>query len=368
MTASEQEWLRIRGYLREHRYDLAVSAADEYSDSMRVVGTPLLAAATWIPVEPLPLDSIDLDFQPDLDTVDVAAAAGAVAPALPQRPDGSRYDRYSQVIGELAAPAVFENRPTYRLIEADLSRPSARLVFGRGAYFDGIDTGEASGHEYAATQLGLPAGRLRAAIADPCSLRSRPANLAISTLTIRHDRAAGEAVFLVHWRDPAKVGHAGGMYQVIPVGVFQPSGDARWNERNDFDLWRGMIREFDEELRGASEDYGSEQAPIDYAAWPFAARMTAARENGGIRACCLGLGVDPLTFATDLLTAVVIDAPIFDELFGARVTANAEGKVLAAQPFTDSVVTKLVRSQPMQAAGAALLSLAWKHRKAILEG
>ena len=35
-----------------------------------------------------------------------------------------------------------------------------------------------------------------------------------------------------------------------------------------------------------------------------------------IRAYCLGLGADPLTFALDLLTAVVIDAPLYDELFG----------------------------------------------------
>ena len=54
-------------------------------------------------------------------------------------------------------------------------------------------------------------------------------NLAISTLTLRLDRASGRASFLLHWRDPAKVGHAGGLYQVIPVGVFQPSGEAGWN-------------------------------------------------------------------------------------------------------------------------------------------
>src|SRR4029077_3059346 len=90
---------------------------------------------------------------------------------------------------------------------------------------------------------------LRAQIADPCDLRRRPVNLAISTLTLRLAQATGRASFLLHWRDPAKVGHAGGLYQVIPVGVFQPSGDAAWHEREDFSLWRCMLREFDEELR-----------------------------------------------------------------------------------------------------------------------
>ena len=191
------------------------------------------------------------------------------------------------MLRDLAAPAVFENRVTYRLTEAllisglgsglisglsdglssGLTPGASRLAFTRGRYFDGVDTGEAAAHEYAATRLGgRPAG-LRALIADPCDLRRRPANLAISTLTLRLDRATGRASFLLHWRDPAKVGHAGGLYQVIPVGMFQPSGEAGWTSW-DFSLWRCMIREFAEELGGRSEDYGP--GPVDYDSWPFA--------------------------------------------------------------------------------------------------
>ena len=44
--------------------------------------------------------------------------------------------------------------------------------------------------------------------------------------------------------------------------------------------------------------------------------MTDALADGRIRAWCLGLGADPLTFAMDLLAVVVIDAPLYDELFG----------------------------------------------------
>ena len=80
---------------------------------------------------------------------------------------------------------------------------------------------------------GRPAG-LRASIGDPCDLRGRPANLAIAALTLRLDRATGRASFPLHWRDPAKVGHAGGLYQVIPVGVFQPAGEGAASERADF--------------------------------------------------------------------------------------------------------------------------------------
>ena len=44
--------------------------------------------------------------------------------------------------------------------------------------------------------------------------------------------------------------------------------------------------------------------------------MTGGLADGPVRAWCLGLGTDPLTFAIDLLAVVVIDAPLFDELFG----------------------------------------------------
>ena len=315
----------------------------------------------------MPLAAPALDAAPAL-----AILGSAVAALLPERPDGTRYVRYSDVLRDLAAPAVFENRVTYRLTEAvlisglvsGLTPGASRLTFTRGRYFDGVDTGEAAAHEYAATRLGgRPAG-LRALIADPCDLRRRPANLAISTLTLRLDRASGRASFLLHWRDPAKVGHAGGLYQVIPVGVFQPSGEAGWNEQRDFSLWRCMIREFAEELGGRSEDYGP--GPVDYDSWPFARHLADAVDRGQIRVWCLGLGTDPLTYATDLLTVAVIDSGVFDELFSLRPRSNAEGSVLAAREFAAHVIDRVVTGEPVQAAGAAVLRLAWRHRETLI--
>jgi hypothetical protein len=395
LTASQSEWLRVRSYLQEHRHDLAVDAAGDYPAERRIAGTPLLAAPGWQPAEPVPLQDIELEFTapdwtapdftapdftapdftapdftaPDFTAPDFTAPAepdpapgDGAAPLLPERPDGTRYSRYSDALRELAPPAVFENRPTYRLTEADLG--ASRLAFTRGRYFDGVDTGEAAAHEYAATRLGGRPGGLRALIADPCDLRRRPANLAISTLTLRFDQATGRASFLLHWRDPAKVGHAGGMYQVIPVGVFQPAGEAGWRERGDFSLWRCMIREFDEELRGRSEDYGP--GPVDYDSWPFARHMAAALDRDQIRVWCLGLGVDPLTYATDLLTVAVIDSRVFDELFSLSPRRNAEGSVLAAREFAAHVIDRIVTSEPVQAAGAAVLRLAWQHRETLI--
>jgi hypothetical protein len=367
LTASQNDWLRVRSYLHEHRHALAVDAAGDYPAERRMAGTPLLAAPEWQLAGPVPLDDIELEFIPRPQQAETGPALGeVVAPLLPERPDGTRYQRYSDTLRDLAAPAVFENRPTYRLIEADLGK--GRLAFTRGRYFDGVDTGEAAAHEYAATRLSgwedhRPAG-LRARIADPCDLGRRPVNLAITTLTLRFEAATGRASFLLHWRDPAKVGHAGGMYQVIPVGIFQPSGEACWHEREDFSLWRCMLREFDEELRGTPEEYGA--GPVDYASWPFARHMAAALDRSQVRVWCLGLGVDPLTYATDLLTVAVIDSRVFDELFRLDPRGNAEGRVLAAREFAAHVIDRIVTTEPVQAAGAAVLRLAWRHREVLV--
>jgi hypothetical protein len=368
LTASQRDWLRVRSYLQEHRYELALDAAHDYPASGRVAGTALLAAPGWQLAAPVPLQDIGLELTPSEGT---AVQGGEAAAGLPSRADGTRYLRYSDAVRELAAPAVFENRSTYRLTEAVLTPGPPRLAFTRGRYFDGIDTGEAAAHEYAARRLGEDLGErlgekaagLRDGIGDPCDLSRRPANLAISTLTLRLDRARGRASFLLHWRDPAKVGHAGGLYQVIPVGVFQPSGEAAWNERHDFSLWRSMIREFAEELGGRSEEYGSESGPVGYDTWPFARRMTEALDAGEIRVWCLGLGVDPLTYATDLLTVAVIGSGVFDELFSLSPRRNEEGSVLAAREFAAHVIDRLVTGEPVQAAGAAVLRLAWTHRE-----
>ncbi|MBV9206830.1 MAG: transcriptional regulator [Actinobacteria bacterium] len=359
LTAGQREWLRVRAYLAEHRYRLAVDAAEDYPAGNRLAGTPLLTAPGWRLPAPVPLRDVRLTFSPE--------AAGPAVPAspanLPERPDGTRYARYCDALAELAVPAVFENRVTYRLAGAELSRGAPRLAFGRGRYFDGIDTGEAAAHEYAAARLGGPAPRLRPAIGDPCDPRRRPVNLAISTLTLRLE-APGRASFLLHWRDPAKVGHAGGLYQVIPVGVFQPSGEAEPNERNDFSLWRCMVREFAEELGGRPEDYGT--GPVDYGSWPFARQLAAAAGRGLVRVWCLGLGTDPLTYATDLLTVAVFDGDAYDGLFGAIPRRNAEGHVLAAREFTASVIDRTVARDPVQAAGAAVLRLAWRYRETLI--
>ena len=60
-TTSERDWLTVRSYLTEHRYDLAVAAAQDYPPDRRVAGTPLLSAPGWLPPAPVPLRDSSAD-------------------------------------------------------------------------------------------------------------------------------------------------------------------------------------------------------------------------------------------------------------------------------------------------------------------
>lgn len=357
VTAGGREWLRVRRHLREHRHELGVAASRElYPDLPRVPGTGLLTTGPWLPDAPVPLDAIALTLRPD-----APPPACAVPGATP-------FVRYSEGMSRLARPATFENRSTYRLLGADLRGPTPALSFGLGRYFDGLDYGEAVAHEFAARVLDPSrSGTARSSIGSPVDPARRPVNIALSTLTIRLDRATGAARFLLHWRDPALVGHAGGLLQVVPVGIFQPATEHPGSVRNDFVLWRCLQREYAEELLGEEEAEPS-GGIIDYSRWPLAVELDAQRRAGTIRAFCLGMGVDALTLATDLLCVVVIDAPAFDRAFGGLVAANAEGRLVGGlgTAFVASEIERLVARAPMQAAGAAVLALAWEHRTRLL--
>ena len=366
LTDSEQQWLRIRNHLRDHRYELAVCAAREYTESAAVEGTPLLSTPLWLPHEPIPLDQIILQYTHAEEFDGITGVEPIVQRLLPIRAEGARYRTYSDAVAALATPAIFENRSTYRLIRADL-QSNPYMIFGSGHYFDGIDVGDAIAHEFTAATLSEIATQdLRTAIGNPCNPARRLMNAAISTLTLRCDRATGAVTFPLHHRDGARVGHAGGMYQVLPVGVFQPAGEEPWNTTNDFSLWRCVIRELAEELRGDAEDYDTHRGPIDYDTWPFAHHLTRALDTAQVHAFCLGIGVDPLTFATDILTVLAIDAPLYDELFGEIADANTEGSITPVVPFTAQTVERYTSAEPMQAAGAGLLRLAWRHRSTLL--
>jgi hypothetical protein len=392
LTTGAEHWRRIRRLVNEHRLELAAMAAGLYPDLPRVAGTDLLCWPGWRPAVPLDLADLRLGWTSAPPRPAADGMGEAAAHVLPRSPAGQAYPTYAAAIEALDRPALFENRICYRLLDAELggAEPGAadaasppRLRFGPSRYFDAVNLGHAVAHELAAARAspGTPPDwadldwadldwadlPLRASVGDPCALPRRSALTAVTTLTLRR-APGGAASFLLHWRDPARVNHAGGVYQVMPAGIFQPVSAAPAALRHDLSLWRCMTREFSEELLGGSEEYPTRAGRLDYGRWPFHRELAAAREAGTLRVSCLGLGVDPLTLATDILTVAVFEAGVFDRMFRGLVTENAEGRVVtqdgsAAIPFTQATVDRFTGgTEPLQTAGAALLRLAWQHR------
>lgn len=252
------------------------------------------------------------------------------------------------------------------------------------------------------TALARPTTRplpFRTLIGDPFDLARRPLLPSIDTLTIRRSRHG--ASFVLHQRDAAQVAVAGGMYHVMPAGVFQPSSVSLAGLASDFDLWRNVQREYSEEFLGRSkrrahhQDHGipngdqvgrrgnahasldhdgTAGTPIDYREEPFRS-MDAARRSGRVRVWCLGVGLDPLTLWGEILTVAVFDDEVFDELFSGLVVANDEGVVVTMAtpgrpahgvPFVEERVAQLLGSEPVAPAAAACLALAWRERERLL--
>jgi hypothetical protein len=300
------------------------------------------------------------------------------------QPPGQWFDSYTSAIRHLDPPRLFESRPSYRLLGEQLGTGS--LHFGLAAYFDKLDVSEALGHELAIACLrrnnGVPdsaeplcdALPFRTLIGDPFDFARRAIIPAVTTLTIRLRRYPAEPSFLLHWRDPAKVATAAGVYDVIPAGEFQPASVALWDRRNDFDLWRNIVREYSEELLGTPEHDGTRSKPIDYDAWPLYRELEGAQAAGALVPFVFGLGLDALTFAATILTVVVIDDDVFTRAFGTATRYNEEGEIVAIGdgrategiPFTRESVRRLLSSEPMASPGAACLALAWRHRNRVL--
>lgn len=365
-------WRRARRYLNHQRHRLTLAAGGLYPSLDRVPPTPLLCRARWLAPEPVSLADVTLSWDPAAPPAQIHGTGPASRAVRPVGAGGRRFASYAEALAELDPPRLLEDRACYRLTGVTFECGRAAMTFGPGTYFDGINVGEAVAHEFAARHMrGGPGPHLadlplRARVGDPTDLTRRTANPAISMLTLRR-AADGGMTFLLHHRDSALVAHGGGLYQVLPAGVFQPPAGTGAALRDDLDLWPCVVREYGEELLGHPETCGDDAAAFDHGSLPLYRSLSAARGDGSLRCYLLGLGVDPLSLATDILAVSVIDATVFDAVFRDIVAENAEGAILRHGPagfvFTEGDVERLVTREPMQAAGAAVLSLAWRHRE-----
>lgn len=372
VLASQDEWRATRQRLNGNRHRLSQVAAGLYPQA-RLDGTGLIAGPGWIPEQPVDLAEVmlteDAGGEPTLDGTEQETTLVRPLQSL-TRP----YPRYTTAVRDLARPRLFEDRLSWRLAGLDWTGGKGSMGFGETTYFGCADVFESVAHELAYAALdeaGGVRGRValrdlpyRRLIGDPFDLSRRPVMPAISTLTIRRDGERAE--FLMHRRDPRAVAAAGGMLQVIPSGIFQPSSILPAARAADFDLWRNIQREFAEELLGVPECDGHGR-PVDYGAGPFAV-LDQARASGAVRVHCLGVALDALTLVGEILTVLVVDASVFDQLAGDFVEHNDEGRVEAERfAFTEAGVSGLFGSGRVAPAGAGCLTLAWKWRETLLD-
>lgn len=375
------QWRLVRQTLNRHRSDLTAAAAGLYWDPQRIEGTACITLPEWMPSEPVDLAQIELSWLPGAAPPVLNGSEPESAPSRPHGPTGARYTRYSQAIRALAAPSLFENRGSYRLLDLSWDASGGRMAFGYTTYFDMVDVCEVLAHELAVAWMhGSDDGRrvklgklpFRSRVGNLFDLAQRPVLPSVNTLTIRRG-SRGDSFFL-HRRGAGQVTLAAGQSHVIPAGVFQPSGIAPWNMAEDFDLWRSILREYSEEMLGNPEHDGSSGEPIDYDREEPFRTLNEGRGGGKVRAWCLGVGLDPLAPAGEILTVVVIDEEVFDAAFAGMVASNAEGDMFPSDAgsvgiaWTSANIRRALTQEPLACAAAACMALTWKHRGLILSG
>jgi hypothetical protein len=376
---SQEHWRDIRRELNAHRAVLGDLAAELYPAQQRIPGTTVLTSASWLPDGPVDLADVELAWRAESPVPQLGGRASQSAGARPLMASSERYDRYSRALRDLARPKLLDNRVSYRLLDVEWSGSRGMLGFNYTSYVDVLDVCEAVGHEF--TQAWLAAGRkrpsfvdlpFRRSITDPFDLFARPMLPSINTLTIRRDCIEGHRMYL-HRRDAKAVAAAGGMYHVIPAGVFQPAALAPAHQNNDFSLWRNVQREYSEEFLGNSEHDGNSIDPIAYDIDEPFVSFEKARQDGDFRVFACAMVLEPLTLWVELLTVAVIAAPVFDSLFSGMVAVNEEGAAVSTEagrptvgvPFTEASRERL-RTEPLSPISRACVELAWRYRHQLL--
>lgn len=377
---SQEHWKRVRAELNANRAILGDLASELYPQAHCIPGTTVLTQPEWLPAAPVEVGDIDLHWLPGgLPKPMITGGIEQTESVRPLAADGAHFRLYSRALRDLARPKLLDNRISYRLADVGWTGDRGKLDFTYTSYFEVLDVCEAAAHEFA--DAWLRAGRkrpswahlpLRRHIANPFDLLARPMLPSINTLTIRRDPIDGHRMYL-HRRDAKATAVAGGMFHVIPAGVFQPAALAPAHQSNDFSVWRNIQREYSEEFLGNPEHDGNSVDPIDYEQDEPFRSFTAAREAGDFRVFTCAVVLEPLTLWVELLTVAVIEGPTFDRLFADMVEVNEEGAAVSTDasrptvgiPFNTESRERL-KSEPLSPISRACIELAWQHRQTLL--
>ena len=356
-------------------------AALAYHSSEHDDGLPgMLAGPSWVPPHPIPLRDVQVRLSEHaIHDPPVAALRESAREMLPRKESLRRYTGYSEALGELARPSLFEDLPCYRLLSANLCGQTPTITVGLTTFFAGIDESEALAHEFSAlSEAGAaPKARgrtlpVRSLVANPCRVGDRTTLMSVSALTLRVGE--GKAQFYLHSRDSSAVAIAGNLLHLAPSGVFQPTADDHFTVQRDCSPWLTLCREYAEEYLGLEEARGPAGAALSYEEDEPYSSLMRAYEDARLQIFACGLGLDPLTLCGELVTIARVEESTFDEVFADLVVHNTEGTLRGRRvvkgriegfPFTEDSVREFLASDRLSPAARAALTVAWKCRTSL---
>ncbi|MCA1600370.1 MAG: helix-turn-helix domain-containing protein, partial [Acidobacteria bacterium] len=117
VAADQEAWRAVRNYLIRYRTRLAKQAVRLYDSTWRLMDVAALAPASWLPSRPVPIEAVTLEWVPHPPRPPITGHEAELRPILPLRTPGHAFPQYTSAIRYLSPPSLFENRPSYRLLD-----------------------------------------------------------------------------------------------------------------------------------------------------------------------------------------------------------------------------------------------------------
>jgi hypothetical protein len=366
IVAAEQRkyepWINATAAVARHRLSLSLAAKNYYAGIDAAPSNfPLVAGDGWLLDKPLLLEEID----------DMTNWNGTVrgVESSPLWEGGVEYIdiKRKKIKGEIT------NGRTYRMLSLAMKDGKPLFTFGRGRYFDYINTLEILAAEFAMNPTDLSPTRhpMRGAPSNIFELLGRSAFPGINVLLIvknfqGHTSKVPLHRFALHKRGQ-QTAEAQNTIHVVPAGSHQPLGPEHETEA-DMAIWRTAVREFIEELFNKEEAHAMKYSSAGFFEEPQIRGLvnTFFRKEGSSRLYYLGTGFDPLTTKPEILCALVVDWKIVsahDETMSAKyfrniLDYNYEGEVYFVPLSIDNLkdeATRHRRQGSILPAGAACL-------------
>jgi hypothetical protein len=357
-TKSEREQ-EVFNFKLTHRKELAAAAMHYHAAINEVHDSPLIAKASWVPSNLMPLSAVDhghgwIDRRDNVApfAIDIFGSATCVEWTKKMKPDIELYDGFG-----------------YRLREVATRNGSLHFVFQSSNYFAFYNTCEALAFELAQWCIRHP-GRLPNPVESELGPRRSPEAIfdlstrnavpGLDILLVFFNGRNGDHFFM-HDRSSSDrvLAEAQNTYSVVPAGTFGPDSYKDSYHERDFSLRRAIYRELAEELLGKRELEKYQHHGGDFMDEIDKVReFVDAERKGHLKIFFFGLGPDPVNAKADILLCIAADAhAIGISDYKKTFRKNWEGEHFV-QPWSEENLLKWSTHPAVYPAGSGCLNLA----------